>query len=69
MNDGARTRDIRLHKPALYQLSYAHHVPSKPGNESPSYYSRATKFSTTDAEMIWTSLVVGPGPATNAVLR
>src|SRR5690554_5310131 len=26
VNDGARTRDIRLHKPALYQLSYAHHV-------------------------------------------
>src|SRR6188768_2954162 len=24
VNDGARTRDIRLHKPALYQLSYAH---------------------------------------------
>ena len=23
--DGARTRDIRLHKPALYQLSYHHH--------------------------------------------
>ncbi len=27
MNDGTRTRDIRHHKPALYQLSYAHHVP------------------------------------------
>ena len=25
VNDGARTRDFRLHKPALYQLSYAHH--------------------------------------------
>ena len=24
VNDGARTRDIRLHKPALCQLSYAH---------------------------------------------
>ena len=24
--DGARTRDIRLHKPALYQLSYDHHA-------------------------------------------
>ena len=23
--DGTRTRDIRLHKPALYQLSYHHH--------------------------------------------
>lgn len=26
MTDGARTRDIRLHKPALFQLSYNHHV-------------------------------------------
>src|SRR5690554_3295798 len=26
VNDGTRTRDIRHHKPALYQLSYAHHV-------------------------------------------
>ena len=25
VNDGDRTRDSRLHKPALYQLSYAHH--------------------------------------------
>lgn len=25
VNNGARTRDIRLHKPALYLLSYAHH--------------------------------------------
>ena len=24
--DGARTRGIRLHKPALYQLSYDHHA-------------------------------------------
>ncbi len=24
--DGARTRGIRLHKPALYQLSYDHHT-------------------------------------------
>ena len=24
VTDGARTRDIRLHKPALYQLSYDH---------------------------------------------
>ena len=29
MNDGTRTRGIRLHKPALYQLSYAHHVPER----------------------------------------
>jgi hypothetical protein len=27
VNDGTRTRDIRHHKPALYQLSYAHHAP------------------------------------------
>ena len=25
VKDGARTRDIRHHKPALYQLSYRHH--------------------------------------------
>ena len=27
MSDGTRTRDIRDHNAALYQLSYAHHVP------------------------------------------
>ena len=25
MGDGDRTRDIRCHRPTLYQLSYAHH--------------------------------------------
>ena len=25
MGDGVRTRDIRCHRPTLYQLSYAHH--------------------------------------------
>ena len=31
VSDGIRTRDIRHHKPALCQLSYAHHEQS-PGN-------------------------------------
>ena len=26
VSDGARTRDIRRHKPMLYQLSYTHHI-------------------------------------------
>ena len=26
VNDGARTHDNRNHNPALYQLSYAHHI-------------------------------------------
>lgn len=26
VSNGTRTRDIRHHKPALYQLSYTHHV-------------------------------------------
>ena len=25
VGDGVRTRDIRCHRPTLYQLSYAHH--------------------------------------------
>jgi hypothetical protein len=25
VSDGVRTRDLRSHSPALYQLSYAHH--------------------------------------------
>ncbi len=26
VTNGTRTRDVRHHKPALYQLSYGHHV-------------------------------------------
>lgn len=32
VSNGTRTRDIRHHKPALYQLSYTHHVPTSAGN-------------------------------------
>ena len=32
VSNGTRTRDIRHHKPALYQLSYTHHVPTGAGN-------------------------------------
>ena len=69
--DGARTRDIRLHKPALYQLSYDHHERRRAAmNTTPeSYYSRLANSSATAAEMTCTSSVVGPGSATNAALR
>jgi hypothetical protein len=28
VGDGDRTRDIRCHRPTLYQLSYSHHPPT-----------------------------------------
>ena len=31
VDDGDRTHDHRNHNPALYQLSYAHHLTDKPG--------------------------------------
>src|SRR6266481_2320958 len=29
VGDGDRTRDIRCHRPTLYQLSYSHHIDSQ----------------------------------------
>lgn len=74
VNDGTRTRDIRHHKPALYQLSYAHHVhltQISPGEKATRrlYYNLEAKFSTTAADTIWSSSVVGPGSETNTERR
>ena len=41
VSDGTRTRDIRDHNAALYQLSYAHHVPQG-RNPSGRSYNRGT---------------------------
>lgn len=53
VNDGARTRDIRLHKPALYQLSYAHHVLStfSRAQRDQVYYNQRENFSTTSVDV------------------
>ena len=77
MNDGTRTRDIRHHKPALYQLSYAHHGPLNGGHRTLNsreptprvYYSREANSSTTAADTACTCSVVGPGAGTKAALR
>jgi hypothetical protein len=67
VNDGTRTRDIRHHKPALYQLSYAHHVCQWQRRRV--YYNLGSHFDTTDAEIACTSSVVGPGSATKPARR
>ena len=71
MNDGARTRDIRLHKPALYQLSYAHHVLTtfSRAQRDQVYYNQRANFSTTSVEVEIACSDVGPGSATNAARR
>ena len=74
MNDGTRTRDIRHHKPALYQLSYAHHASgvatgafrSVPETQAP---ISLPKSATTCAAAACASSDVGPGRGANTVAR
>jgi hypothetical protein len=74
VNDGARTRDLRHHKPALYQLSYAHHA-SDVAIGPPEAYppgrvaAHAVKSAVTFAAAAWASSEVGPGSAVNTVAR
>ena len=74
MNDGTRTRDIRHHKPALYQLSYAHHA-SGVATGPPEVYRTAggetysANAAVTSAAEACASSEVGPGSATKRVLR
>lgn len=74
MNDGARTRDFRHHKPALYQLSYAHHasdVSIGPPEAYPSGGPAAheAKSAVTFVAAACASSDVGPGSGANTVAR
>ena len=66
MNDGARTRDFRHHKPALYQLSYAHHASGGPDVEES---SGQTAAATAASAAAFASSDVGPGSGANTVCR
>ena len=71
VDDGARTRDPRHHKPVLYQLSYAHHesLSTKVKATTGFYSRRGAQFATTAAEAAWACSEVGPGSATKATPR
>src|SRR5690606_26972693 len=65
--DGTRTRDIRHHKPALYQLSYDRHTLL---TQLARFYGiRGAHFATTSSAAVWASSLVGPGSPTNATRR
>ena len=80
MDDGTRTRDIRHHKPALYQLSYAHHGrrngsgslaqrrPSPPGPRGQDVSEEANAW-TTSAAAACACSEVGPGTGTKIARR
>jgi hypothetical protein len=74
VNDGTRTRDIRHHKPALYQLSYAHHA-SGVATGPPEVYrfsgaeAHSAKSATAFAATACASSEVGPGSGANTVPR
>jgi hypothetical protein len=74
VNDGTRTRDIRHHKPALYQLSYAHHA-SGVATGPPEVYRNLqpsvslAKSATTCAAAACASSDVGPGRGAKTVAR
>ena len=80
MDDGTRTRDIRHHKPALYQLSYAHHGrrngsgslaqrrASRPGPRGQADVGEANA-STTWAAAACACSEVGPGSGTKTARR
>ena len=74
VNDGARTRDFRHHKPALYQLSYAHHAPER---EAPSVHEcsgrtaggQTPAATAASAAAAFASSEVGPGRGAKTVCR
>ena len=74
MDDGARTRDFRHHKPALYQLSYAHHAARVPAGPPEVYRvgqpsTDAANAALTCVAAAWASSDVGPGSGVNTVAR
>ena len=73
MDDGTRTRDFRHHKPALYQLSYAHHGPPHRA-EHPAVYSGCgapdqTAAPATASAAAFASSEDGPGRGAKTVRR
>ena len=80
MDDGTRTRDFRHHKPALYQLSYAHHGrrngsgslaqrhTPRPGSRGQAV-GEEVNASTTSAAAACACSEVGPGSGTKMARR